>query len=679
MKRFFIFLTAAFIILSVFACKEDGGDGGSKAAALLTFKVGDLEIPAIPTAITEADWKDEEMNHVTDTAKTAIVLFNSSADVTNVAVSWTVSPGARAQYGVVTSMLSKPDGFNTDATATFASGNFVVVKVTAEDKKTVNYYRFSLTLRSSAVHISGLSIFSTNASSGASASSLGTPAASQGAAAQGRINLTAAQCLNAEVTVTKGYADQTLRYAVIGTPAGNTPQYSENNTFERLYDGQRLIIEVTAANGIDKQFYRILIEMGRIASITSLTVGDTSETWFLGIPNAAWNQVLPPRTEPYNATDALTSRRIMPLYLTYQATDSFEIAFTTESYSAAQYALVDDLESEMPGEFLDSPVVLQDGKVLAVKVTSENENVFAYYKIPLRIPGVKITGQPAAGPFIYNVGDTPTALSITVEGSYDSIDWVYFHSRRANFNPVVQTANPPDSPVAEGTYDNQGFAIQGASSLSYTPDTSAPFIHTFFSNFGNSANPDWRTHDENFARYVCARIKRAGYSDTFSDRVVVNVIPAGQIKDFTVDLSKMESTRLGPFTSSYQNLTASFPADMFPSDFDITKYSRFTAAAIMYSGNGEIIRQDNDKMNFAVIGSGSTKACYNLGEGENGRGNNTTNNTLLQTNEDNNNNTPFTSTPTGFRLGTAGISSAHAYFPHYIELIELRFSGPGRE
>jgi hypothetical protein len=66
--------------------------------------------------------------------------------------------------------------------------------------------------------------------------------------------------------------------------------------------------------------------------------------------------------------------------------------------------------------------------------------------------------------------------------------------------------------------------------------------------------------------------------------------------------------------------------------------------------------------------------------GDNGIGNNTTNNTLLTSNVYNEiGSGPVVLNPTGVRLGTAGIGFTSIHFPEYIELIELRFSGPARE
>jgi len=122
-------------------------------------------------------------------------------------------------------------------------------------------------------------------------------------------------------------------------------------------------------------------------------------------------------------------------------------------------------------------------------------------------------------------------------------------------------------------------------------------------------------------------------------------------------------------------MTVNLPAEAFPADFDITKYSRYTVSAEFYNASMTIINPDWGTGGMVFL-DGSTVILerYNLGMSDNSINSSLLASTTTQTN--NNLTVPLNGIrPTAIRLSTMK-PTTDAGYASFIRLKEVRFSGP---
>lgn len=273
-------LLSALLISSLSACSDGGGDEKLNGGAVLSsISVAGYPVTTIPTPIPARDWNDEEVLLSGLGAEyTTQLVVKTAAELTSAAVVVEASAGAKLQYAVELS-ASKPgaDAFSNNATVALSPNNYLYIRVTSEDGKTINYYRIRVTTESADKNLTSVTIGTV------SVTTLGTPADTYAQAVAGTVALTNEQNSSVAVTAVPSNASATVKYAKVS--GDSAPTFADSLTTD-FADGDFVYIEVTAQNGVDKNIYKIEVQIGRNANLSGLTIGDASVT-NLGVPAAS--------------------------------------------------------------------------------------------------------------------------------------------------------------------------------------------------------------------------------------------------------------------------------------------------------------------------------------------------------------------------------------------------------
>ena len=242
-------------------------------AKLTSITIAGIKAENIPTAITRSDWNSGEFY---DQEYTETILLKESE---NVKISVVISDGAKAAYGLGDG-YDKPETFSSSSTLdNVTGGQAIYVRVTSGDGKTVNYYRFSIMMKSSNAQLSTLTVAGMSAQPG-------TPAATwNGVTVAGLLSLSNSKKENAIVVGAPIIKAATVEYALV-TTAGGEPGFSATDTYT-FADGNILYVKVTAENGVNINYYKIEVQIGRDATLASVKIG-TAEADSLGTPQTAW-------------------------------------------------------------------------------------------------------------------------------------------------------------------------------------------------------------------------------------------------------------------------------------------------------------------------------------------------------------------------------------------------------
>jgi len=371
-----VFALAAGLIIS---CPAPETSTPKKTGALLTsitIRGDDVEVPS---PINKDLWEDDDFY---DNEYTTTLDLNDISQLANMEVSVVISAGAKAEYGLA-SGYSKPEEFSSESTLTLTSGQAIYVRVTSEDGKTVNYYRFSITLKSTNSQLSTLVVAEMNAE-------LGTPSntyAGIDAITQvGVLSLSNAKKTNAPIQGTPRYNAAKVEYAFSTTSAKPAEtEFTTEVTTHSFEDGHYIFIKVTAENNVDFSYYKIEVQVGRDATLASVKVGDaTAEN--LGTVKTTWG----------NGRYTLAERG------TCQADgrmpdDGFTVLITpTDAEATVQWAKIippktnstqnDTVDVTEPatwdGDKNESKYIFpSDASDLVIKVTSANTMNVNYYRV----------------------------------------------------------------------------------------------------------------------------------------------------------------------------------------------------------------------------------------------------------------------------------------------------------
>jgi len=160
---FIPFLIGFALVGAVFSgCGDvDPANKGEKSteAELESLSVGGLNA-AIPTAISGALWSDTAQTLSGLAAKyTKTIEFPAEAAMSNLTLTPVASKNAKAEYATSGQPNTRPSSFNPANTAvTLNPPRYLYIKVTAEDGKTVNYYRFYITQEILPVPATGITL-----------------------------------------------------------------------------------------------------------------------------------------------------------------------------------------------------------------------------------------------------------------------------------------------------------------------------------------------------------------------------------------------------------------------------------------------------------------------------------------------------------------------------------------
>jgi hypothetical protein len=244
-------LLAISVVFGFSAC-DTGNSGSSKnsEAELTEITIGGVKAESIPKAITGSEWDDENTSLVN--AETVTMPYTLESDMTDAVIVLKVSKGAKVTLAPAASTNTRPDpeAFVSAAKGTFVKNQFAYVKVTSEDGKNVNYYRFRFTVKNSNPALSSATIGGVTVSGG----DMGTPAEEYTAAGAGKVVLTKTQSQNAAITVVKAVQGTTVQYAVAKGAAA--PEFGDTATFN-LDDTDFIYLKATAENEVNVNIYKI--------------------------------------------------------------------------------------------------------------------------------------------------------------------------------------------------------------------------------------------------------------------------------------------------------------------------------------------------------------------------------------------------------------------------------------
>ena len=270
-----------------------------------------------------------------------------------------------------------------------ASGNHIVVMVTSEDLKKVNYYIFRVTEQGSVSTLNSFT-FSVGGSVVSASISPGTPSTgaptevSWSNVTRGSLGLTNAQKTGVFNASASSGVDQFLTKEFAIGEGDTVPTAFSPSLESREYKDMELIyIRVTSQNGESQSLYIIEVQLGREARLLNVkfTAGDENiDTAILGTPNADIALVVAGEFEA-GRPQPVTGFGFVPTMRDPAATAKWAVGKGTV----------------VPTSFdTTSPIVFVKGDFLYVEVTSANGKIKLYYKMQILLveETIIVYGQP---------------------------------------------------------------------------------------------------------------------------------------------------------------------------------------------------------------------------------------------------------------------------------------------
>jgi hypothetical protein len=427
-------------------------------ANLTGVTIGSAYVSQVPPPIDGLVFDDDEEN-ITDAAS-EIAPLNRSSDIANVRLRPNVSKGARVEWGIGTQDM-RPFGFyDVRVLATLNDGDFVYFKVTSEDKEITNYYRYNIWVRSPVVELSDVYIgdYETHEWTDPNGNGnpttivdkdermlavLANPSSSLSAvmtASPGTIDIMTNQRTNAEVVVVPYDASATLRYAVTTNNTAK-PSFGNSNTFT-LADQNYLYVEVTAQNTVDIAYYKLLVNVGRIATLKSVTFVGTSSVKFgvanKGVPSTAYPSSVPGKFETADMPNA-------GFGLEFELDDpAAKCSYIIYSASSA------GTPTTFPGMSGGANSFLFDGtNRLVLRVISDNNQRIFYYKIDVVLLAANFAKHPKSDYYYYY--NNSTMVGSATKG--DQVTW-YTYAAKLFTGYTLQSSNPLFTSKGESTVAN---------------------------------------------------------------------------------------------------------------------------------------------------------------------------------------------------------------------------------
>jgi len=415
--RFLLIGAALILALACITCR--GGDQMLEEAigteALMTgLTIGKVRIPVIPEPVDSFNFEGE--GYDVSNMALEIAPLERSSDTESTRLKPKVSRGAKVKYGIGTEDQIPFIFSDVRVLANFDDGDYLYFQVTAEDGSNANYYRFNVWVQSPVIDLEEVYIGDVVTheeendkgdmvtivdEDNRMMATLATPSSDLKAAmlaSSGLLDIMSSQSANAEIKVTPAYSNVSLRYALT-SKNDEKPVFGTSNKFN-LADQKNLFIEVTAENKVDVAYYRFKVNVGRIATIKSLTFIGTGDVEFAiaskGNPGSAYGAALPGSFETAE----------MPV-------DGFKIKFELTDPDAKEctYILHPKTSTATPQfPVLGSPppvkVVFNGANRLVLRVISENMQNVQYYKIDVNLLAAIFTKQPKSEYYYYYDDDT---------------------------------------------------------------------------------------------------------------------------------------------------------------------------------------------------------------------------------------------------------------------------------
>jgi hypothetical protein len=457
-KKFFIILLSVMLSAMLFgftACGDPktGEYMMNSKAELTGLTVSGITLPRterdrtipLPAAIDSQTWDSEE-DIGGEQFATMTLLLNS--DMVNVNINARASRSARIAYGIG-DLFNRPVYFvDYRVPATFNANDFLYIRITSEDTKTTNYYRFYMQVYSDVTHLAELFHNGRRAE-------IEEGGANWRLAQEGTLSLTTEDSRARTKLRARGNVDtSTLQFARLpeGTPAETEPVFrtlttttvqegvkeigketvkgkdeegkeidievpimgpnmvTYFNMTEDFLDQDMFYVKVTAQNTVDVAVYKFLVSVARIATIKTLKFG-TLEVMGKGVPHEFWNSSRPGGFQ-------VAARE--------QPEAGYDIVIETDDPMATyQYCLIDSPLAGQPVFSTNTGKMWFDNvKALAIKVTSENTKGIMYYKIKVELLAARFLEHPKSRVYYYwkNPDDVHP---INANQNDPPEDWVY--------------------------------------------------------------------------------------------------------------------------------------------------------------------------------------------------------------------------------------------------------------
>jgi hypothetical protein len=381
-------LLAVALLLGFSACAENAPPYEMNSEAILTaLSIGNVEAETIPAAIESIEWDNWDTELYGEGFET--MSFNRESDVTRVRIIPTASDRSRTEWGIG-DRSTRPAVFtDTRVPASFSANDYVYIKVVSEDTTITNYYRFYARVFNSVTHLADVFIdgkrFNIKEGGGEWDSVPDTQV--------GDIALTTIQAVTNGVEIEAVGFDSTSTFQfakVAGEDGGDVePVFFPNNRFN-FEDQDYFYVEVTAQNTVDKAYYKFKVSVARIATIAKLSLSNIEVTG-KGIPNDAWDKVL-----VGSFADAH--------YKQPGAGYAIDIVLDDPAGSYQYSLLSTPKDNENTANYVDTgPIKFgkAEGSGLVIKITSENEEAWNYYKIEVELLATKFLQQPRSAAYYY--------------------------------------------------------------------------------------------------------------------------------------------------------------------------------------------------------------------------------------------------------------------------------------
>ena len=272
-------------------------------------------------------------------------------------------------------------------TTTVSNSDYFIIRVTAADGSTVNYYRINVTVNSDVATLSGASIKGQTAT-------LGTPNAVLVSVGAGAITLTTAQATGTDATTfTKTDAGATVSRIVKYASGSSTSNFETDAAFtngatDTVTNSDFFIVKVIAADATVR-FYRIDVTVNsNVATLSGASIKGQTAT--LGTPNATLG------SETAGAITLTTAQAIGTDTTTFTKTDAGANISRIVKYASG--ASTSNFETDSP--FTNSATItVSNNDFFIIKVTAADGTV-RFYRVNVTVnsdiatlSGATIKGQ----------------------------------------------------------------------------------------------------------------------------------------------------------------------------------------------------------------------------------------------------------------------------------------------
>jgi len=636
MKKIICVLAAMGLIFGFLTC---GGTTPpyemNSEAILYSLSIGEgigeikLEQADVPSAIHPDDYED--WSHEMFPEDFATMEFLLDSHLVNTRIRPVTSPRARVEWGIGNRATRPASYADVRVPATINANDYVYLKVTSEDTTEVNYYRVYARVFNAVTNLADVIIEGKKMS-------VKEGGEDWESAQEGVIHLTTIQS-TAGVDIEAVGFDETSTFKFAKIAEGSTALPVFNPEIHLYFNDQdKLYIEVSAQNTIDKAYYAFLVNVARIANIEQLFIEDAkgeTEVFGKGLQNKDWDALLP---GSYATADEPGGGLKIRVVLEDPAADY-------EFTSIPKTQTTEPAFSGKPGA-----QTYRNLNDLAIKVTSDNGLGIMYYRIKVELLAAQFLKQPESRMYYYYysqsdkdtnnrfgpdyvspasfTSDTPEPITFELDRTisnatyqwYESYSWYggygfdqYGHLTNPN-NTQAGEQDPGFVPDADhsrnfdekmnhslfnGGNQKAQYMVAGVPISGATGDTHTPVIsdkRPFLPGYSNSAHYYW----------VEITDVDSGYKLT-SERAVIVTERNKAVDHFVIDVNNyyypsdyFDSTKAGqkvvfknivPLSYQYEafRIPLFFPPDATPSNpdgFNITKYSKVTIQAKFYLVDG---------------------------------------------------------------------------------------------